>query len=372
MENSRKNEEKPTKTEEIYRLIWENTHDLIAIIKIEYSTWLRIPEFLYEYINEAAHKRFLGYSNADLIGQPLQKIIAPADLPISLNTFLNILALEKGSAELRILRKEGTYVWLDFQVIKLKDSEGMQRILLIGRDITERKMFMEELQRKNEALEELNRIRDDFYSGLAHDIRSPLTSIKLVIEMLAEAKNLELDQRNLVQILVKNTMHLERITNELMEYIRLKKGELELKEDFFRFSDLISQLESELEPLTKENGLAITKTYDPDAEIIMDRYQITKVIRNLLENAIRYSFREGQIHITSKVQEPFWTFSIRDFGLGISKDDLAKLFTPFMRSRQAQEMHREGLGIGLMVCNRIIDLYEGTLWAASDGLNHGT
>jgi signal transduction histidine kinase len=231
---------------------------------------------------------------------------------------------------------------------------------------------MEELQQKNEALEELNRIRDDFYSGLAHDIRSPLTSIKLVIEMLSGAKNLELDQRNLVQILVKNTMHLERITNELMEYIRLKKGELELKEDSFRLSDLISQLESEFEPLTKEKGIAITKQYDPDAEIIMDRYQITKVIRNLLENAIRYSFREGQIRITSKVQEHFWTFSVRDFGLGISKDDLAKLFTPFMRSRQAQEMHREGLGIGLMVCKRIIDLYEGTLWAASDGLNQGT
>ena len=77
MKNSSKNEENPTKTEAISRLIWENTHDLIAIIKIEYSTWLRILEFLYDYMNEAAHKRFLGYTDADLIGQPLQKIIAP-------------------------------------------------------------------------------------------------------------------------------------------------------------------------------------------------------------------------------------------------------------------------------------------------------
>ncbi|HUX98730.1 MAG TPA: PAS domain-containing sensor histidine kinase [Candidatus Deferrimicrobium sp.] len=360
------------KSEEKYRLICENANDLIAILRIKYTPLFKIPDFLYEYINEAAHKRVLGYSSSDLINKPIQMIIDPRDLEDSIKTFLTVFYLEKGSAELHIKRKDGAFVWLDFQVMVLNEVNGTQKVILIGRDITEKKNLLTELQQKNKELEELSRLRNEFYSGLTHDIRSPLTVIKLSVELLLNSKNLDADQYETLRILQQNSDRLEHLTTELMEYTRLKQGQIHLNATSFRLSEIISQLKLELNPLIQEKGLQIIEQYNPDCELFLDKYQIIKVIRNLFENAIRYSFTKNQIIVTSSTHQNLWTCSIRDFGCGIAPANLENLFMPFTRFPEAKEMHRDGFGIGLMVCKKIIELYAGKIWAESAGLRKGS
>ena len=259
------------KSEGRYRLICENANDLIAILKIKNPLWFKFPHFIYDYINEKAHQKVLGYSCSDLINQPIEKIIDPKDLEISIKTFLTIFYKGKGSAELRVRRKDDAFVWLDFQIIVVNESNETQKVLLIGRDITEKKELLTELQRKNKELEELNRLRDEFYSGFTHDIRSPLTIIKLSAELISESKNLDSNQYEHLQILQKNLTRLERLTSELMEYSQLRQGQIRLNATSFRFSEIVTQLKTELEPLIKEKYLQIVENYNPDSEMILDK-----------------------------------------------------------------------------------------------------
>jgi len=112
--------------------------------------------------------------------------------------------------------------------------------------------------------------------------------------------------------------------------------------------------------------------FTPDTELVLDKQQSMKVVRNLLSNAIKFSLPWGTIFIKSRIEEGLWTFSIQDQGIGILEKDIPHLFSRFTRLKPAENMNVEGIGIGLAICKKIMDLYHGTIWVESDGLNRGS
>ncbi|TFG05052.1 MAG: PAS domain S-box protein [Promethearchaeota archaeon] len=132
--------------ESFYQLITENCHDLIAVLRLKYIYFLRIPKFEFEYINETTHKRVLGYNNEDLIGKPLIKIIHSNSYRYALNAFLNILKNKEGSLTAQIYKKDGMYLWVETRGRVFKDSHGIEKILIISREITESKIKEQKLK----------------------------------------------------------------------------------------------------------------------------------------------------------------------------------------------------------------------------------
>jgi signal transduction histidine kinase len=95
------------------------------------------------------------------------------------------------------------------------------------------------------------------------------------------------------------------------------------------------------------------------------------VIKNLLTNAIKFSFPNGQIIIHSSVRDGVWIFSMQDFGIGIAKEDIPLIFDRFVKLKASEMMNPNGIGIGLTICQNIINAYGGKIWAESEGLNTG-
>jgi signal transduction histidine kinase len=157
----------------------------------------------------------------------------------------------------------------------------------------------------------------------------------------------------------------------MLEYSRLESGRISLKKDKFRVSEICTELREELLPLVAEKHLEIVETIQPDDEMLLDRHYITSVIKNLLTNAIKFSFPNGQIIIHSTVLEGVWIFSMRDFGFGITREEIPQIFERFVKLKASEMMNPNGIGIGLTICQNIIKAYGGKIWAESEGLNTG-
>jgi len=124
--------------------------------------------------------------------------------------------------------------------------------------------------------------------------------------------------------------------------------------------------------MIQQKQVTIEEIIEPKMNIILDKIQIKKLLRNLLTNAIKFSFKGGKILIKSIINNGTWLFSIQDQGIGIQESDLSKLFSLFTRLKNRTEIDVTGLGLGLASCRKIVDAYGGTIWAESSGLNKGT
>ncbi|MHA1270057.1 MAG: sensor histidine kinase [Candidatus Helarchaeota archaeon] len=259
-----------------------------------------------------------------------------------------------------------------------KDSFSIQEkniLEYIGRNIgilISKIRAEDEILRQNEELKELDRLKDEFFADVSHEFRTPLTSIKGFTELLIKmSNNLTDDQVDFLNTILKNEKRLEKLVNELMNYSRLKAGKIEFKKDKFKVSEVVKEIKTEIEPLLKEKDLNIIEEYNPDIVINLDKTQISRIIINLLSNAIKFSFKGGNIYIRSQIKDNVWTFSIKDEGIGIKKEKIPKLFKRFFKLPDSKSMNINGIGIGLAMCKRIIENYNGKIWSESEGLNKG-
>ena len=253
-----------------------------------------------------------------------------------------------------------------------KNLDGSISGLQIFRDVTERKLADEKLKKAFEELMEIDRLKDEFYEDASHELRTPLIAIKGFAEILIKSPELNENLRDDVETVLRNELRLETLILGMLDYSRLKSGKVQFEKDQFRVSEILTELKQEQDLLIKKKQLSIEEIFDPDIELVLDKYQIKKVIENLFTNTIKFSFAGGKILITSSIKNGLWTFSVRDYGIGIPKEEIPKLFTRFHRLKNSEGMRANGLGLGLAICKKIVNFYDGKIWAESAGLNKGT
>ncbi|MHA1650750.1 MAG: PAS domain S-box protein [Candidatus Helarchaeota archaeon] len=357
----KKAEQKLRESEEKYRLIAQNANDLIAILD---------EKMTYEFVNNA-YLKILGYSSAELIGKPAIMIVHPDDQKSAIKHLLNGFRKGEAQMQLRVKRKDGKYVWIEIVGRIFSDNNGKKKGLIIGRNITKRRELLEKIQKRNEELKELDHLKDDLFADISHELRTPLVAIKGFSELLLRSSNLDEIQRHDIEIILRNEDRLERLIHEMLDYSRLKSGKIFFKRDKIRVSKILQELKQELAPLIQEKQLIIEEYLNPDDELILDKHQITKVIRNLLTNAIKFSFPTGKITIKSNIHKGIWAFSVKDNGIGIPKNEIPHIFSRFVRLKNADMLQSTGIGLGLTICKKIIEAYNGKIWVESGGLNKG-
>ncbi|MBD3229238.1 MAG: PAS domain S-box protein [Candidatus Lokiarchaeota archaeon] len=352
-------------SEEKYRLITEKAHDLIEITD---------KKFKIEFINQRPHKEILGYTKDDVVGKNLFDFTHPDTRKRKKNLEKKLSVEYKEKPWIRIRKKNGKYIWTEIKISKFHDNEANLKYLFIGRDITENKKLIEEIQKQNEELKRIDKIREDLFESLSHEIRTPITSIKGYSELLLKNKNITDNQQAVedIETIQRNITKLERLAIEMINYNEFQRDLVSYEKNNFKVSEIIKNIKKDLKIKLAEKDLDIIDTYRPDAFLNLDEFQISKLIKNLIDNAIKFSYPNSKIMINSKVENRSWTFSIRDHGVGMEKDDLKILFSRVRRSVKSNDIIKEGLGIGLTICKKIVDHYNGKIWAKSFGLGKGS
>ena len=252
----------------------------------------------------------------------------------------------RGTCELKMQTINGRSFWALMNVAGIPQSKQI-RIAII--DITDRK--------------KAEQIKDDFIGMVSHELRTPLTIIMGSIKV-ARSEGLTTDE--IVELLKEadeGTESLSHILDNLIELSRYRSNRLSLARVVSNIHDIIREIvKYESEKLGKNRMKVELPAKLPDVEI--DRIRIQEIFHNLIDNAVKYSPAASEIKITAKQEKQDIIIQVADHGKGISLEEQAKLFAPFERLRETSTT-MSGMGLGLVVCKRLVEAHGGRIWVDS-------
>jgi two-component system, chemotaxis family, CheB/CheR fusion protein len=253
---------------------------------------------------------------------------------------------------------------LSARKIPAGDERG-ELILLAIDDITERRA-------KADTLKETSRRKDEFLAMLAHELRNPLTPITHAIHLLRHTPPGE-SSTKLYDMVERQTVRLVRLVDELLDMARISRGLIELKRETLDLSTLVRHAADASRVRIEERGHTLALGL-PEVELLVDGdpVRLEQVISNLIENAAKYTNPGGQIAVTLARVNSEAVLSVRDNGIGLAPEVLERIFDLFMQVDNSLIRSGGGLGLGLAVVYRILELHHGHIEARSDGLGHGS
>jgi signal transduction histidine kinase/ActR/RegA family two-component response regulator len=224
------------------------------------------------------------------------------------------------------------------------------------------------------ALEEANRRKDEFIAMLAHELRNPLAPIQNSAQMLrlrlTTADPVVLQAVDVVQ---RQTKQLIRLVDDLLDLARIAQGRFELRKTQVNLGTVLDQAIQMTNPDFKVREHRFTATL-PAAPLYVeaDPERLIQIVINLLHNAAKYTERSGQIWLSAERDGDHAVIRVRDTGIGIPPEMLARIFDLFTQLEGAHRLSQGGLGIGLTLVRRLVELHEGSITAESAGLGHGS
>jgi GAF domain-containing protein/signal transduction histidine kinase len=215
---------------------------------------------------------------------------------------------------------------------------------------------------------EIDRMKSEFLSMAAHELRAPMTSIKGYSDMLLLGLAGEHDrrQKQFLDTIKANVNRVMEMINEFSEISRLEAGALKLDVKPLHIDDLVSEVVLSLRPEIEAKEVNLTVEVPPDLpEVWGDRSRIIQVLTNLVTNAYKYTLEGGEITITAQWVDDSVQMDVSDTGIGIAPQDLEKLFTRFFRADHPEVRRVAGTGLGLSITKSIVEMHGGHIWVES-------
>ncbi len=214
-------------------------------------------------------------------------------------------------------------------------------------------------------LENIVRMKEDFLGIVSHELKTPVTSLKIYTQALSKQFE-DGEQKNIIKFFEKMDIQIDRLTRlirELLELSRIDAGKLELRKRKFNIVELAYDIIENFQATTRRHDLILRSC--GVKEIFADEDRIRQVLVNLINNAIKYSPNGGKILITSKQQNKKISVSVKDYGVGIDKKEQRKIFDRFYQASNSMRTYDAGLGIGLYISNEIIKEHGGRITVRS-------
>ena len=309
-----------------------------------------------ERANNSAAELF-GYGHDRLIGQPVLDLYAdtPNGKAKAQEVFQRFLAGEEiRGEELEMCRADGSKVWISLSVWPIRDKEG--RVMAsrsAAVDITERK--------------KLDQLKDEFIGLVSHELRSPLTVIiGAVNTALSEEARLSRDEmRQLLQDAAWEADSLSHLLGNLLELSRAQAERLFLYTEPVIIQNVVQETVNRIRRQSAAHKFFIDFR-EGLSPIPADQLRLERILYNLLENAIKYSPKGGEIRVFAKLEKEYLVIGVSDQGVGISVSDQARLFRPFQRLETPGFDSVKGAGLGLLVCRRLVEAHGGWIWVESE------
>jgi len=261
------------------------------------------------------------------------------------------------------------------------DGRALRRVAEDHRDVELDLLLKvsERLRNKNEqllalqlkAVESANRAKDEFLAMLGHELRNPLGAISAAVEVLNLPENSEDQTARLREIIVRQTRHLSRMVDDLLDVSRLVSGKIALE----RTPDDLRAVAERALASWEEAGKTARHVISLAGESVpvnVDRTRLEQVVTNLLDNAVKYTPAGGRIDLEVGNEDSDAILRVRDTGVGIDRETLPLIFDAFVQAGPTHQRSEGGIGLGLTLVKRLVELHEGTVSAASEGPGRGS
>ncbi|RXA17437.1 PAS domain-containing protein [Methanosarcina sp. MSH10X1] len=259
-------------------------------------------------------------------------------------------------------------VWF-VQAIPVTEEGGkIIGVLETFRDITERKAAERLLQEKQIA-EAANHTKSEFLANMSHELRTPLNSIIGFSDLLYEQIYGELNEKQLKSVgnISKSGKHLLSLINNILDLSKVEAGKLELSYKQFELASKLSMIKNLVSPIADRKNIQIEIDTDSDlSTICADESRFVQVMYNLVDNAIKFSYENGNVKIGARKKGDMVEITIRDMGIGIKSEDQGKLFKPFSQVDSFLSKKFQGTGLGLSLVKQIVQLHGGYVWFNSN------
>jgi PAS domain S-box-containing protein len=222
-------------------------------------------------------------------------------------------------------------------------------------------------------LKEADRRKDEFLATLAHELRNPLAPVRNAVQVIRLKGSEEPEVRWSRDVIDRQVAHLTRLVDDLLDITRITRDKLELRKERVELTEVIKAAVETSRPLIEQRGHELTVSLPPEPVYLSaDLVRLAQVFMNLLTNAAKYTERGGRVWLTAKRQEGEILVQVKDTGVGIPAEKLPRLFELFFQVDPSLERAQGGLGIGLSLVRRLVELHGGTVKAQSAGLGEGS
>ncbi|MBA7632195.1 Adaptive-response sensory-kinase SasA [subsurface metagenome] len=310
------------------------------------------------YIKQANRSatELLGYSREELVGRLVSDLYAdtPNGKAAAEGVFRRFLAGEEiRDQELEVRRADGSSVWVSLSVRPIRDKEG--------RVVASRSMMVDITEQKK-----LDQLKDDFIGLVSHELRSPMTVVTGAINTaLTEAERLSPEETR--QLLKDAALEAESLSNLLANLLELSRVQAQRLVLYAEAIDVKKVIRDAVDKIKRQSSthkfvLSLPRHLPP---VYADPLRLERILYNLLENAVKYSPPGGEVRVSVEPQEEHLVIGVSDQGIGISPADQKKLFEPFQRLEKSRLSGVRGVGLGLMVCRRLVEAHGGHIWVES-------
>jgi two-component system CheB/CheR fusion protein len=266
-----------------------------------------------------------------------------------------------------LIARDGSERSIDDSAAPIRNEKGaVAGVVLVFRDISGR-------LRSDKALREADRLKDEYLAMLAHELRNPLAPIRNSLQIMKQPGAGSDMLARAREIADRQVQHMARLLEDLLDVSRISRGRIELRSQVVDVVALVKATADAVRPLIEERGHDLMVSVPGESlRIHGDPTRLEQVLTNLLNNAAKYTKPRGKIWLTAESEDSEVLLRVRDDGLGISSEMLPRIFDLFVQAQRREDRTQGGIGIGLTLVRRLVELHKGTVEAFSSGLGMGS
>ncbi len=267
---------------------------------------------------------------------------------------------------------DGKVAWIRAIGNVERDANGKPRFMYgVSQDVTELKLAEREILRAKEIAEEATKAKSDFLANMSHEIRTPMNAI-IGLSHLALKTPLNPKQRDYVSKVHNAGTSLLGVINDILDFSKIEAGKLDMETTAFHLDEVISSVTTLTAQKAHDKGLEFLAHVSPAIPefLLGDPLRLGQILTNFVNNAVKFTER-GEIRLSIELLERMGEkvqlkFSVRDTGMGMTKEQAAKLFQPFVQADTSTTRKHGGTGLGLTICRRLVELMGGRVWLESE------
>jgi PAS domain S-box-containing protein len=312
-------------------------------------------------------ERILGYKEEEILGRDFRDIFTPHDVSKEQPQRELRDARDKGRAEDERwhVRKDGSRFWASGVVTPLRDDRGSLRgFAKVLRDITERKLHEDRLAEENQR-------KDEFFAMLSHELRNPLSAISNATHLLSKEESACVQEA--AGIIQRQVNGLVQLVNDLTDVSRMTTGKIHLHIGRVQLNEVVKRAVESVQHVIDARQQNLSLSIPQEAIWVdADANRLQQAFSNVLNNAAKYTDRSGRIWMLVERVGNEAFVKVRDNGAGIATEMLDRIFELFIQADRSLDRSQGGLGIGLTLVRRLVEMHGGKIEALSQGIGHGS